>query len=175
MPATTLKTIIAEGKERYASDPDAASWTEEDWKSWARVEKKKLTQAPVEHAPEVIVPPEVNSTSAAETAPASMWERVVRETDDDEAKKASARNLIIDKPLKKHEGKTLGFVLDTDCPYLDWAISIVRDARHRTLQPICIFTRVARVRAGTAPWQAGIGGRPSRPGHHLSTVAQDGG
>ena len=46
MPANTLKAIIAEGKERYASDPDAASWSEDDWKKWARAEKKKLGKEP---------------------------------------------------------------------------------------------------------------------------------
>ena len=40
--------------------------------------------------------------------------------------KTDARNTIVEKPLKKHAGQTLGFVIDTDRQYLDWAIGTVR-------------------------------------------------
>ena len=40
--------------------------------------------------------------------------------------KTDARNTIVEKPLKKHAGQTLGFVIDTDRQYLDWAIGVVR-------------------------------------------------
>ena len=46
--------------------------------------------------------------------------------------KAEARSYVLEMPLKKHAGKTLGVVLEIDRPYLDWAISIVRPRRART-------------------------------------------
>lgn len=37
----TLKEIIAAGKVQYADDPDAATWSKDDWITWARSQQPK--------------------------------------------------------------------------------------------------------------------------------------
>ena len=52
----------------------------------------------------------------------------IQKEDTDMNNKEDARSLVLEMPLKKHAGKTLGMVLEVDRPYLYWAISIVRAA-----------------------------------------------
>ena len=132
---------------QFAEDPDAATWSKDDWATWARSEKKKMSKT-VE--PEIDLDHSWDGDEASTTTGAS-WSAGLKEIDSEAQTKTDARNLIVEKPLKKHAGKTLGFVLDTDCQYLDWAIGIVRACTHLARRQRCAsLTASHRARARRA-------------------------
>ena len=94
--------------------------------------------------------------------------------------KTDARNTIVEKPLKKHAGQTLGFVIDTDRQYLDWAIGIVRSsalepnppARHSRAASLTASHRLCLRRVCT--WATTKACHcPCDLGHHLGAIQQD--
>ena len=144
--------------------------------TWARSQKPKKGKTVHAKADKDLSEEKEEVTSSS----APSWGALLEEVDSVTQSKTDARNTIVEKPLKKHAGQTLGFVIDTDRQYLDWAIGTVRSsarepnppARHSRAASLTASHRLCLRRVCT--WATTKACHcPCDLGHHLGEVQQD--
>lgn len=169
---TQIAERVAAAKEEYDDDD---GWTKTDWDKWAKKELRAEQEAATAGEKEWVVQEEAAPKGGARGE--STWASIIQEDAASTMGKAEARSYVLEMPLKKHAGKTLGVVLEIDRPYLDWAISIVRPRRARTARRTgrLLTPPPAARNAGASPEQAVVDEGAGHPGHNLRAVHEDAG